>query len=381
MQSGSDLSVGEIAAMLRPHAESLAWSLFPAAKRDGAFLCVGSLHGEAGKSLKIKIRGADAGAWADYATSQSDPRGKGDLIKLLQYTVAGGDLGAAVAEAKRFLSIDSMDPRKLERHRMRAALAAERSATRDREDKDKARRDAEGLWQASAKLTPSSPPVLYLAGRSIDLARLGKLPGALRFRSDFWHPQLGKKLPAMLTKMQTLDGQHAATHATYLERQGDGRWTKLTFEGARRMGLPDDITAKELRTKSIRGPAHTLGAHMALWKGASHATLAEIPAGVAVEVSEGIEDGLSFALANPEARVIAAGTLGIIGQLLLPGQCAALNVLAQNDDKPEPIAALERAIADQQARAKADKVVRHVACRFPPPTFKDWNDWLRGVEK
>lgn len=378
MAGGSDLSVGEIAAMLRPHAESIAWNLFPAAKRDGPYLCVGSLHGEPGKSLKIKIRGADAGGWADYATSQSDPRGKGDLIKLLQYTVAGGDLGAAVAEAKRILSIDSMDPRKLERHRMRAGKAAEKAAARDREDKDKARRDAEGLWQSSAKLTPSSPPVLYLAGREIDLARLGKLPGAIRFRPGMWHAQLKRELPAMVTRFQTLDGQHAATHVTYLERQGDGRWTKLTPTGARRMGLTDD---EALRTKIIRGPAHTLGAHIALWKGASQATLSALPRGAAVEVSEGIEDGLSFALANPQARVLTAGTLGIIGALRLPPQCAVLNVLAQNDDKPEPIAALERAIADQQARAKAEKALRTVACRFPPPKFKDWNDWLRGVEK
>jgi hypothetical protein len=182
----------------------------------------------------------------------------------------------------------------------------------------------------------------------------------------------------MVTKMQTLDGEHAATHVTYLERQGDGRWTKLTLDGARRMGLAHD---EELRTKIIRGPAHTLGAHMALWKGAARGPLAAIPAFVPVEVSEGIEDGLSFALANPEARVLAAGTLGIIGALLLPKQCTAMNVLAQNDDKPEPIAALERAIADQQARAKADKAVRTIACRFPPQAYKDWNDWLRGVEK
>ena len=69
---------------------------------------VGSLGGEPGKSLKIRITGPKAGTWADYAASKSDPRGTGDLLKLMQYTIGGGDLGTAVREAKRMLSIDSM---------------------------------------------------------------------------------------------------------------------------------------------------------------------------------------------------------------------------------------------------------------------------------
>jgi hypothetical protein len=368
--------VREIAQMLQPMAESIVWQLFPQARRDGPFLCVGSLQGEAGKSLKIKIRGSNAGSWADYATGKGDPLGKGDLLKLMQHTIGNGDLGVAVREAKRMLSIDSMDPAKLQRHRRAAAKAQARAEQRDKDDKEKARAQAEGLWQSAAKLTASSPPVLYLQGRGIDFARLGKLPGAIRFHPEVWHAQLKCKLPAMVTKFNR-GSLHAATHVTYLEYR-DGRWVKLTTEGARRMGLPAD---EVLRTKIIRGPAHTLGAHIALWKGDTPGRLDDIPRGTPVEVSEGIEDGLSYALANPGARIVAAGTLGIIEVMHIPPQAGALHLLAQNDDTAQPREALERAIAAQQQRAREAGSDREVACRWPRPEFKDWNDWLLGKEK
>lgn len=366
----------EIAQMLQPMAESIVWQLFPQARRDGPFLCVGSLQGEPGKSLKIKIRGSNAGSWADYATSKGDPLGKGDLLKLMQHTIGNGDLGTAVREAKRMLSIDSMDPAKLERHRRAAAKAQARAEQRDKDDKEKARAQAEGLWQSGAKLTASSPPVLYLQGRGIDFARLGKLPGAIRFHPEVWHAQLKRKLPAMVTKFNS-GSLHAATHVTYLEYRG-GRWVKLTREGAQRMGLPE---GEALRTKIIRGPAHTLRGHIALWKGDTSGRLEAIPRGTPVEVSEGIEDGLSYAMANPGARIVAAGTLGIIEVMDIPAQAGALHLLAQNDDKAQPREALERAIAAQQLRARDAGLAREVACRWPPPNFKDWNDWLLGKEK
>lgn len=369
-------SVREIAQMLQPMAESIVWQLFPNARRDGPFLCVGSLNGEAGKSLKIKIRGSNAGSWADYATSKGDPRGMGDLLKLMQYTIGNGDLGAAVQEAKRMLSIDSMDPAKLQRHRRAAEKAQARAEQRDKDDKERARAQAEGLWQSAATLTPSSPAVLYLTGRGIDFAKLGKFPGALRFHAEVWHAQVKCKLPAMVSKFSR-GSLHAATHVTYLEYRG-GKWVKLTREAALRMGMaPDEV----LRTKIIRGPAHTHGAHIALWKGDTSGKMDDIPRGTPVEVSEGIEDGLSFAMANRHARIVAAGTLGIIEVMHLPPQAGAMHLLAQNDDKAQPREALERAISAQQARAKAAGIAREIACRWPRPEFKDWNDWLLGKEK
>lgn len=371
MGGGAQLSGQELNDLLRPHAEALVWTIFPAARRDGAYLCVGSLDGEPGQSLKVKVKGHDAGRWADYAMSDSDPRGKGDLIKLLALTVGGGDIAQGFAHARRYLNLDTMDPKALERQRERAARAAQRAKREAADEQEKKRRDAEGLWLSGSPLTPSSPPVRYLLGRGIDLRELGKLPGAIRFHHAVWHDHLKRKLPAMVTKCQTLDGRHAATHVTYLELRGGG-WRKLGD-----YALPEGETKR--RQKIIRGPAYSLGAHIQLWKGAVPGKLCDMPEGSAVECSEGIEDGLSYAMANRGARVLAAGTLGIIGELRLPPTVSRFNILAQNDADPEPIAALEDAIRKQQLRAKAEGIVRTIGQRRPPAGIKDWNDWLRGA--
>lgn len=362
MDGGRDLSGRELNELLRPHAEALALRIFPAAKRDGPYLTIGSLHGEPGKSLKIKVRGADAGSWADYATSKSDPRGKGDLIDLLRHTLGDGSHKSGFAEARKYLSLDTMDPGALDRQRERARRATAKQEREKASLDERKRLQAEGLWQAASALTPASPAVRYLESRGIDFGVLGRLPGAIRFRSGVWHAELRHEVPAMVTKFTALTGAHAATHVTYLEYR-DGQWGKLT-------GVE--------RTKIIRGPAHSLRAHLPLWKGAQRAPLRDLKPGTPVEVSEGIEDGLSFAMATPEARVVAAGTLGLIEVLALPPQAGDLTLLAQNDTKAQPIEALERAVRAQQAQAREQGSARQVRLRRPPDVFKDWNDWLNA---
>lgn len=365
--SAEQLSVRDIALMLKPEAERLCWHLFPNGKAVGGFFMIGSVDGEPGKSLKVRLRGEKRGGWADYTQSPSDPRGKGDLLDLIQQAL-GLDKAGAVEEAKRFLHLENMDPNLLARQRERAKMAQERAARRALGDIERRARNAHNLWRTSSPLVPSSPPVKYLAGRGIDFAKLGKLPGAIRFKPDMIHAELGRDRPqpAMITRMVGLDGRTAAAHVTFLERRADGSWTKLQC-----------VEAK----KQIFGPAWDLGAHMPLWKGTQNCTLRDIAPGTAIEVSEGIEDGLSFALADPTARVVAAGTVGLIGQMRLPVQAGQLNILAQRDDKEQAVEALKEAIRKQQIVARDDRSERVVACRWPKPGFKDWNDWLRGEIK
>lgn len=372
-------SAGEIGDLLRDHAEALGRMLFPHAVLAGGFLCIGSLQGEPGDSLKIQTRGPKRGTWADYATSDSDPRGKGDMLKLLQLTIGGGDFKRGIAEAKRFLNLDSMDPGALERLQEKAKKARVRQERSKASEDERKRRNAEGLWQAAAKLTPSSPPALYLAGRGIDFAMLGHLPGAIRFYAGLNHAETGKTLPAMVTKATLLEGRHAATHVTFLHYEAGKGWVKLPP-----IEQIDAATGEVKRvdaSKKIFSPLYW-GAHISLWKGGQQCKLADVRPGTRVFVSEGIEDGLSYAMADPEARVIAAMTLGNIGQLALPPQAGDLTLLAQNDSKPEPIAALEDAVLKQQRQARLHdaQAPRTVRLKYPPPGIKDWNDWLRAGE-
>ena len=53
--------------MLTQRAEEVARHLMPQGKKEGNEWCIGSIHGETGKSLKIKLTGEKAGLWCDFA--------------------------------------------------------------------------------------------------------------------------------------------------------------------------------------------------------------------------------------------------------------------------------------------------------------------------
>lgn len=363
MAGGEDVSAREIAQMLNKEAPRLCRMLYPTGTEAGGFFCIGSIHGEAGNSLKVRLTGNKMGTWADYACDENDPHGKGDMLKLVQHTVAEQPtVAGAIKWAKGWLGIESMSGDQLEQHRRRAEAAQRRAEQqRDGERADK-RRQAEGLWLGGAKII-GTPAFHYLTGRGIDFAAIGSIPGALRFRGDVYHIEKRQKLPAMCTAFWDIHGQIAACHITWLERLGDGQWTKLTgVESA----------------KKIRSPSYW-HAHIPINKGAHKVPLKDIPPGTPVYVSEGIEDALTYAMAKPDARIVAAGTLGNIGAMILPPQSGDLIIIGQHDAPGSKAdASLEAQIARQQERARDDGSGRRVLCVWPDPAFKDFNDQLLG---
>lgn len=93
------MRANEIAAMLAQQVESVAEYLLPGGKRDGAEWVVGSLDGEQGKSLKVRLTGSKAGVWKDFAEGEG-----GDLIGLWCKS-RGLNLREAMREAKEYLGI------------------------------------------------------------------------------------------------------------------------------------------------------------------------------------------------------------------------------------------------------------------------------------
>ncbi|MFM9829109.1 MAG: toprim domain-containing protein, partial [Sphingomonas sp.] len=259
----------------------------------------------------------------------------GEALRLLE-----ADAGIDFRDAKAVASLD----RDRERRERKAASEAERR-----------RRIAYGLWQHAAPLH-ASPAEAYLRGRAIDFGVIGKYPGAIRFRHDCWHTPTSAKIPAMVSAMVSLDAQHVATHRTFLARGASG-WAKAPVEGS----------------KSTLGQYG--GAHIPINKGAcGPMPLRDVPAGTVVYISEGIEDALSVAMAHPDWRIVAAATLGNIGAVALPAQVRDVVVIGQHD-RPGSAAdnALDRQIVAMQAREL------RVACLWPEPRFKDFNDQLRGL--
>src|SRR5579864_6331573 len=90
------------------------------------------------------------------------------------------------------------------------------------------------------------------------------------------------------------------------------------------------------------------GGAIRLWRGASGKPLREAPAGETIDLTEGIEDGLSVAVAAPECRVLAAISLSNMANLAAPGALppaiAAVRLWQQNDTNKDAVGAFDRAL-------------------------------------
>jgi hypothetical protein len=222
------------------------------------------------------------------------------------------------------------------------------------EQAEQFRRRALGMFLRGEAIA-GTPVEAYLGGRGIRLEQLGRVPNCLAFDPELYCKEAQRKLPAMLAAIVDVRGRHIATHRTWLAPDGKGGWGKADLE----------------EPKKVLG--RFKGGYIPLWKGACRKTLAELDAGVDVYASEGIEDGLSAAMAKPELRIVAAVTLGNIGELELPDQAGRLVIIGQRDTHPRTLEAIERAIALQQERGREVWLT-------PPPAggFKDVNEALQA---
>ncbi len=87
-------------------------------------------------------------------------------------------------------------------------------------------------------------------------------------------------------------------------------------------------------------------------------------------ISEGIETGLTVAVARPDYRVWAAGSLSLMGCLDWPDCASAIVLLADNDDSPGAMAGLKAVQRHWQDQAKGRPV--HVARSAVGSDFNDW---------
>jgi twinkle protein len=89
----------EVSNRLALEAEAVAGMLLPNGKRQGPEWVAGSVEGEAGESLKVRITGNKAGVWKDFATGDA-----GDLVDLWA-AAKRITLKEAFFEARRYLGI------------------------------------------------------------------------------------------------------------------------------------------------------------------------------------------------------------------------------------------------------------------------------------
>lgn len=91
----------EISRQLAGKCRDVCEMLLPNGRRESGEWCVGSVDGESGKSLKVRLDGSKAGVWSDFQSGES-----GDLLDLWQ-SVRGIGHSDARAQACEFLGIST----------------------------------------------------------------------------------------------------------------------------------------------------------------------------------------------------------------------------------------------------------------------------------
>lgn len=350
--SGSHLiSIDELKELAAGQVQSLCAMLLPNGRRNGQYWETGSIEDDKGDSLKVNLTGAAQGLWTDFAAPPGAPDRGGNMVQLWALVRCGGDIKEAIKALKIYLGLSDADPATIKEAKAKATRIQKQNQEDAQREAEKNRRRAHQLYLSAVPIEDTIAET-YLKSRAIDLRAAGlEIPGSLRFHPEVYCTEKRAKLPAMVATIVGLDGLHRGTHRTWLQADGSG---------------------KALLVEAKKSYGKYWGGFIPLWKGKHKCAMKDLPPGTKIYVSEGIEDGLSWALALPEERVIAAVALGNIGALELPPKCPVY-ILGQRDEKQRAIEAFGKAVEDLQARGYAVFLV------FPPKGVKDYNDVLRAA--
>lgn len=357
--------VSELADYLAPHGVVMKgvtrWSLNPTRNDKSA------------GSFKIDISGATRGRWYEFLGNYG-----GDLIDLIAYCLYGGEgsyqsreaRSAAIKWAVSWLGLEGADPKQLKE-------AAKLAKVRDDDiEKHKHKEDVRKKMRSkqAAKDWFDTPTLAFehevsrnylINVRGLDPDDMGAVPKGLRFEPDGpkdeyfaqHDKQTGEVYPAIITCAVNGKGKIKAVHRTFLMPDGSG---KAPIDRAKRMyGSPKGTALRLSKGDSKLSP--------------EEATRREIT-GEVLAISEGIEDGLSWACIEPGHRVWAAGSLELIASIPIHACISKIILLGQNDPKgSEAEKAFERVSSILMNRFGNPVEVLRPA----DPAIKDWNDLWR----
>jgi hypothetical protein len=306
------------------------------------------------------------GAWKEYDSGEDE---KGDVLMLIQHARLADSPMASLRWLEAQLGLGG---RPMRPDQTRAPICPEAEAARLQKQAIREAQQAEAktafafkLFLDGAVLTRDCPAALYLHGRGIDLAALGRVPSALRW-DVLVHPETGELTPALLSLMSGVNGKAKALHRTFLTYEG-GKYT----DGA---------------TKMMLGPAK--GAAVRLWRGETGLSPdAAAKAGKAgpLHLVEGIENALSLVVSMPKARVWALGSISGFEAMAaalaqqnqggLPGFVSEIVLWPDNDPETSPAGLAFAKAREAFARIGPCRVAR------VDREFKDLNDCLRGIRR
>ena len=197
----------DLAQRLGRNAEAVCREYLSNGRREGRYWLVGDVRNTPGRSMYVRLSGADsgkaaAGKWTDAATGEH-----GDLLDVIRESLGLIDFKDVAEEARRFLSLPRPEP--------------------DIQPKPRPSSAATGSPEAARRLFAMSQPIsgtvveTYLRGRGI-MALHGT--GDLRFhprcyyRPDQHSPT--ETWPAMIASVTDLGGHQTGAHRTWLAPDG-----------------------------------------------------------------------------------------------------------------------------------------------------------------
>jgi hypothetical protein len=324
-------SPADLARRLAREAEAVCRHYLPNGRREGRYWLVGDIAGAPGRSLYVRLKGAEsgmgaAGKWTDAATGEH-----GDLIDLISLNHGYDRLRDALDEARAFLNLPRGDSELIPRHS---------STPTPRGSPESARR----LF-AMAQPIAGTLAETYLCGRGINA-----LSGteSLRFHPRcYYRPDQERPTetwPALIAAVTDLGGAVTGVHRTYLD-------PALNLSGR---DLPNDGKAP------IASPRRAMG-HL-LGNGVRFGVARDVMA-----AGEGIETMLSLRCVMPAMPLIAALSAAHLAAVAFPPTLRRLYIV--RDDDP----AGESAMTRLTARAETAGIEAITLS----PRLDDFNDDLR----
>ena len=365
----SDVTPREIRAMLQQRVTELVGKLFPQYTITFPVFTPRNptRDDRTPGSFVIWTAGAAAGGYNEYSPAGSG-KSSGDVIDLIAYVHnRGSDRKFALGWARDFLGLRTMSAsEKGAAVRQARGHAAQLTAAQSDAIKKRVAKAA-ALWARTMPIAGSVAET-YLASRRIPLMLVKNREDDLRFLPDleFWKLaewdrsvtpwkciKVAPRFPAMVAAMRNAAGDITAVHCTFLRRDGTGK---------------ADVGGEQ--AKLMRGEAR--GSVIRLTRGADNFTLDEARAHGVVQpygIAEGIENGLSVALAVPEARIVAAGSFDLMLAAGIPAVADPIIYIRDNDNNAK---------ADEKVQDRIDELAAlgKQATQMAPHDGKDFNDLM-----
>lgn len=316
-------NASDLAQRLGRQAEAVCRHYLSNGRREGRYWLVGDARNTPGRSMFVRLKGAEigkgaAGKWTDAATGEH-----GDLLDVIRESRGLLDFKDVVDEARVFLSLPHPDPEPQSKRLAPAPTGSPEAARR--------------LLSISQPI-PGTLVETYLRQRGIT-ALHGT--GSLRFhprcyyRPDEHSPT--ESWPAMIASVTDLGGRITGAHRTWLALDGSGK-------------APIDT------------PRRAMGDLL------GHAVRFDVARDV-MAAGEGIETILSLRMASPRMPMAAALSAAHLAAILFPPTLRRLYIV--RDDDPAGDGARDSLI-ERANSAGIEAIVLS-------PTLGDFNEDLRRI--